>query len=315
MISCQKLNPNRRQQIKAAKTSIAPDGNLFIYYLKGRLKAESGLFRNNFIGNWEEEEDSFLFFSSPAFLQIQALLHNQSQLSYVDSYEMSYDQWLGEVFKTYDHGKFRIIPKWESGKGGTAGDKIKILLDPGLVFGTGTHPTTRDCLEALEAAASSIELNTVLDLGSGTGLLSLAAARLGSKHVVAVDLNFLAAKTTAGNVRLNQLEDRVMTVQGKAEDAITYPADLIIANIHYDVMRQLIDAQGFLDKKRFILSGLLRSEAKDVADRLARHPAKIKNQWTSDGIWHTFYGEMDPNSPYQSYDRKQYCRSNGQSNL
>ncbi|MGD9139521.1 MAG: 50S ribosomal protein L11 methyltransferase [Desulfobacterales bacterium] len=300
MISCQKLNPNRRQQIKAAKTSIGPDGNLFIYYLKGRLRAESGLFRNNFIGNWEEEEDSFLFFSSPASLQIQALLHNQRQLSYVDSYQMSYDQWLGEVFKTYEHGKFCITPRWESGKGGTSGDKIRILLDPGLVFGTGTHPTTRDCLEALEAAAGSNELHTVLDLGSGTGLLSLAAARLGSQHVVAVDLNLLAAKTTAGNVRLNQLEDRVITVQGKAEDAIAYPADLIIANIHYDVMRQLIDSQGFLDKKRFILSGLLRSEAKDVADRLARHPAKIMNQWTRDGIWHTFYGKIEQDGPFDS---------------
>jgi ribosomal protein L11 methyltransferase len=137
------------------------------------------------------------------------------------------------------------------------------------------------------------ELNTTLDLGSGTGLLSLAAARLGSKHVVAVDLNFLAAKTTAGNVSLNQLEDRVITIQGRAEDAIDYPADLVIANIHYDVMRQLIEAQGFLDKKRFVLSGLLRSEAKDVADRLGRHPAQIKNKWTRDGIWYTFYGEME----------------------
>jgi ribosomal protein L11 methyltransferase len=293
LISCQKLNLNRRQQIKAAKTSIGPDGDLFIYYLKGRLKAGNGLFQNNFIGNWEEEDDSFLFFSSPALLQIQALLNNQRQLSYVDSYEMSYDQWLGEVFKTYEHGKFCITPRWEFGRGGTFSDKIRILLDPGLVFGTGTHPTTRDCLEALETAAGLQELNTTLDLGSGTGLLSLAAARLGSKHVVAVDLNFLAAKTTAENVSLNQLEDRVMTIQGRAEDAIDYPADLVIANIHYDVMRQLIEAQGFLDKKRFVLSGLLRSEAKDVADRLARHPAQIKNKWTRDGIWYTFYGEME----------------------
>jgi ribosomal protein L11 methyltransferase len=124
--------------------------------------------------------------------------------------------------------------------------------------------------------------------------LSLAAALLGSNRVLAVDLNFLAAKTTARNVQLNQLEDRVMTVQGNAEDFIAYPADLIIANIHYDVMRRLIQAKGFLEKKRFIFSGLLRSEAKDIADSLARHPVKIIKQWNRDGIWHTFYGEMDP---------------------
>ena len=134
----------------------------------------------------------------------------------------------------------------------------------------------------------------MLDLGTGTGLLSLAAARLGSKRVVGVDLNFLAASTAAINVQLNQLADRVVIIQAKAEDVIAYPADFVIANIHYDVMRHLISAKGFLDKKRFILSGLLRSEAKDIADRLARQPVKIIKQWNSDGIWHTFYGKMDP---------------------
>ncbi|MGB9442922.1 MAG: 50S ribosomal protein L11 methyltransferase [Desulfobacterales bacterium] len=283
----------RRQPINPEMISAGPSRDLFIYYLKGRLTAASGMFQNNFIGTWQEEEDSFIFFSSPAARQIENLLNHQHQLSYVDSYEMSYDQWLGEVFSTFEHGKFRITPAWESGAGGTGDDRIGILLDPGLVFGTGTHPTTRDCLEALEAAACSMAFKTVLDLGTGTGLLSLAAARLGSKRVVGVDLNLLAARTAARNVQLNQLADRVVIVQGKAEDIIAYPADLVIANIHYDVMRHLINTQGFLDKKRFILSGLLRSEAKDIADRLARQPVKIIKQWTRDGIWHTFYGNAD----------------------
>ena len=294
------MNRIRRQPINPGKISADPSRDLFIYYLKGRLQAANGMFQNNFIGNWQEEDDSFLFFSSPASRQIQNLLCHQRQLSYVDSYEMSYDQWLGEVFSTFEHGKFRITPAWESDEGGTGDDKIGILLDPGLVFGTGTHPTTRDCLEALETAARSKAFQTVLDLGTGTGLLSLAAARLGSKRVVAVDLNLLAARTAARNVQLNQLADRVVIVQGKAEDVIAYPADLVIANIHYDVMRHLINSQGFFDKKRFILSGLLRSEAKDIADRLARQPVKIVKQWTRDGIWHTFYGKMEQNESYNS---------------
>jgi ribosomal protein L11 methyltransferase len=287
------MNRLRRQQINPQKNNAAPRQDLFIYYLKGRLKTASGMFQNNFLGNWQEEDDSFLFFSSPASRQVQNLLYQQRQLSYVDSYEMSYDQWLGEVFDTFDHGKFRITPIWESGKGQSGDEKVEILLDPGLVFGTGTHPTTRDCLEALEAAACSKEFKTVLDLGTGTGLLSLAAAGLGSRRVVAVDLNLLAARTAVRNVKLNQLQDRVVVVQGNAEDVIAYPADLVIANIHYDVMRHLINAEGFVEKKRFILSGLLRSEAKDVADRLARHPVKILKQWTRDGIWHTFYGKTE----------------------
>ncbi len=186
---------------------------------------------------------------------------------------------------------FESCPRGRSHeRNNTNGEKLSILLDPGLVFGTGTHPTTRDCLDALELAAGSKKFNTVLDLGTGTGLLALAAAKLGSKGVVAVDLNLLAAKTAERNVRLNHLQNRVVTVQGRAEDIIAYPADLVIANIHYDVMHQIVNERSFFTKKRFILSGLLRSEARNIANILAKHPVTILKQWTHEGIWHTFYG-------------------------
>ena len=277
------------------KASAGPCQELFIYYLKGRLKADSVMLYNDFLGNWEEEDDSFLFFSCPASGQVENLLSRQPQLSYIDSYQMPYAQWLGEVFSTFEHGNFRVIPRWEETQDrvNANGDKLQILLDPGLVFGTGTHPTTRDCLEALELAADSKQINTVLDLGTGTGLLALAAAKLGSNGVIAADLNLLAAKTAGRNVRLNHLQDQVVTVQGRAEDMIAYPADLVIANIHYDVMRQLVNDNSFLTKKRFILSGLLRSEAKNIADNLARRQVNIIKHWTHDGIWHTFYGQTD----------------------
>ncbi len=272
-----------------------PYEDLFIYYLKGRLRPNDSLFHSNFLGNWQEEDDSFLFFSSSAGGQIEKLLHHQPHLAFVDTFQMSYDQWLGEVFRTFEQGKFRITPPWEISTDPADGpaDKLHIVLDPGLVFGTGTHPTTRDCLEALELAGLSIHFQTVLDLGTGTGLLALAAARLGAERTVGVDLNLLAARTAARNVRLNQLEKRVVIAQGRAEDMIAYPADLVIANIHYDVMRRLIDTGGFFAKKHFILSGLMRSEAKDIASGLARHPVKILRQWTHDGIWHTFYGKTE----------------------
>jgi len=289
------MNRLRNQPNNQENTCAGPYQELFIYYLKGRLKADGKTLPDNCIGNWEEEDDSFLFFSRPAFEQVENLLSRQPQLSYIDSYHMPYDQWLGEVFSTFEHGKFRVIPPWEGSRerNNTNGAKLSILLDPGLVFGTGTHPTTRDCLDALELAAGSKKFNTVLDLGTGTGLLALAAAKLGSKGVVAVDLNLLAAKTAERNVRLNHLQHRVVTVQGRAEDIIAYPADLVIANIHYDVMRRLVNERSFFTKKRFILSGLLRSEARDIANILARHPVTILKQWTHEGIWYTFYGRIE----------------------
>ncbi len=272
---------------------------MFIYYLKGRLKADGAMLPDNCLGNWEEEDDSFLFFPQPALAQVETLLSRQPQLSYVDSYHMPYTEWLGETFRTFECGQFRIIPPWEAPPDNTDTDGAAhaILLDPGLVFGTGTHPTTRDCLDALELAAGAHKLDTVLDLGTGTGLLALAAAKLGSSGIVAVDLNLLAAQTAAHNVRLNGLQNRIVTVQSRAEDMIACPADLLISNIHYNVMRQLVEDKGFLAKKRFILSGLLRSEARAIAGILARQAVTITKQWTYEGIWHTIYGRTSHAEP------------------
>jgi ribosomal protein L11 methyltransferase len=66
----------------------------------------------------------------------------------------------------------------------------------------------------------------------------------------------------------------------------------VIANIHYDVMRQMIESQGFLSKKWFILSGLLRSEASRIEARLSYHSANIIEKMVKDGIWHTFFGSI-----------------------
>ena len=295
MISCRRMNRVQNQNSNPRPDGAAAGRELFIYYLKGRLRPEYEKDLDHFLGNWEEEEDSFLFFSRPAEGQVKTLLGRQPQLDYVDSYRMSYDHWLGESFAGFEHGRFRVVPPGQSvrGAGDTSDGRLLIQLDPGLVFGTGTHPTTRHCLEALEIAIGALDVHTVVDLGTGTGMLSLAAARLGCEKIAAVDLNRLAVQTARNNVRLNGLQQQIVTVQARAQQAVEYRADLVVANIHYDVMRHLIDAPGFFTKKRFILSGLLRSEARAIADRLAGRPVRILKQWTHDGIWHTFYGCAD----------------------
>ena len=76
-----------------------------------------------------------------------------------------------------------------------------------------------------------------------------------------------------------------------AEEFIDRPADLMISNIHYAVVKKLVQSEAFLSHRWFILSGLLRSQAKDVVDRLERLPVKIVNRWDRNGIWHTFLGK------------------------
>ena len=293
MTSCRKTNCRPKTTNNAAPMACQPYRDLFIYYLQGRVKFDGAFMRANFIGNWEEEDFSFLFFSSPAATQVDGLLQSQPELTYIDSYQMSYEQWHGARLEAYDHGQFRIIPCWLNNRGLTdvPDGKFPIILDPGVVFGTGTHPTTHDCLDALELAYSRTTPHTVLDLGTGTGVLALAAACLGAKRILAVDYNMLAAQTAERNVRLNNRKDNVVVVRGRAEALIHCPADLIIANIHFEVMQQLLACGAFLMQKAFILSGLLRREAKEVANILARMPVKVMKTWTHEGIWHTFYGK------------------------
>jgi len=277
---------------------------LYIYYLKGRVAPDTDLHQPDFIGNWEEDGFSFLFYTRPCSERIDAILNDQPQLTLLDAYQMPYAEWLGEKPTTIFAGRLIIAPPWEKDleANSSTGDHLRLVLNPGVVFGTGTHVTTRDCLKAIESiyANASHPLRT-LDLGTGTGVLALAAAALGSCRTLAVDFNFLAARTAAENVRLNRMENRILSVQGKAEQLINCPADLLIANIHYDVMHQIIQTTGFRQKKWFVLSGLLRSQAVIVADILTESGADILNQWEGDGIWHTLMGNNPQGYPVDSF--------------
>jgi ribosomal protein L11 methyltransferase len=269
---------------------INPYSQLYIYYLKGRLASETIISSEFFIGNWEEDGYSFLFFSKPCPEDIENMLVSQSDLTLLDKYHMTYDQWLGEKFTGFQAGRFIVVPPWNDRE--VEKTRIKIVLDPGLVFGTGTHPTTRDCMQALEFVFENESIQTALDLGMGTGLLSLAAAKLGGGKILALDNNRLAAMTALRNVHLNELDKQIYIIQGDAGDWIDCPVDLLMANIHYDVMKRLILSKGFSNKKWFILSGLLRSEARDAITTLSRYSPKILKFWNDDGIWHTFCGKI-----------------------
>ncbi len=272
---------------------LSPYDDLFIYYLEGRMSRPWEMNFDRFIGNWEEDGYTFLFFTAAASDQVSALLKKEPGLTLIDEYRMTYEEWQGGKPGPIQISRFTILPPWcrNDDVSTIAPDTDEILLDPGVVFGNGLHPTTRDCLEAMEMAFSGRRIDTVLDLGTGTGLLALAAAKLGCRRCLALDFNLLAARTTLENVRLNGFENVVMVCQGRAEQFVSTPADLLVANIHFDVMRYLVASAEFLSKKTFILSGLLRSEARQIDEALSNMPVRILHRWQRDNIWHTFYGE------------------------
>jgi len=271
-------------------TSNSPYRNLYIYYLEGLPKAGSVDFDADFIGNWQEDGFSFLFFTKPSDEKVNQLILEQSQLTLIDTYNMTYDEWQGGEIVPITIGDFLIVPPWLSSQPKPEGNEKKILLDPGVVFGTGMHPTTRDCLEAIDCLCYREKIETVIDIGTGTGVLAIAAISKGCRHVFAVDLNFLAAKTAKKNVVLNGMANKISVIQGQAEDFIDKPADLVIANIHYDVMKHLIHKENFQKDKCFILSGLLKSQAREIDIMLGELPVTMLERLEHDGIWYTFFG-------------------------
>jgi ribosomal protein L11 methyltransferase len=272
-----------------------PYQDLYIYYLEGPVqREEEPRLGSHFLGNWIEEDSSFLFFSRPTRELIQGMVDTNEGLRLIDEFHFTYEEWQGGKIEPFTVPPFFIVPPWKDSKDHKGG--IKILLDPGVVFGTTLHPTTRDCLSALARMYEEYQIDRVLDLGTGTGILAVGAALLGAGSVLAIDINPLAVRTALSNVKLNGLEEKIEVKEGLAEKWGDHLSDLVIANIHYDVIIELIKGDGFLKKKWFIFSGLMRSQAENIRLALSEYPTEIVQEWNHEMVWHTFLGRVQRSS-------------------
>ncbi|VFQ43366.1 50S ribosomal protein L11 methyltransferase [Desulfoluna butyratoxydans] len=262
---------------------------LFIYYIEGVIHPATPVDHPDFLGNWVEDASTFLFFGSPADEEVERLTRNAPHLTLIDRYDMTYDQWQGGDAEPFTAGPLTVRPFGRGAAPAGAPGPDEIFLDAGVVFGNGAHPTTSCCLSLLADMGPGLSGKIVQDLGTGTGLLALGAARLGASRVLAVDLNHLAVRTTHENARVNGLSHRILAVQGRAEELVHAPADLVVANIHYDIMKHLVVSEGFLGKREAILSGLLTTEAGKIEAQLVSQGYTIAAHHAQDGIWHTFH--------------------------
>ncbi|HZK85525.1 MAG TPA: 50S ribosomal protein L11 methyltransferase [Desulfosporosinus sp.] len=165
-------------------------------------------------------------------------------------------------FKPMRIGKhFLIKPSWESAEI-LEGDVV-LELDPGMAFGTGTHPTTTLCLRTMEGIVKPGQ--RVFDLGTGSGILAIAAAKLGAK-VDAVDLDSVAIRVAQENVDLNRVSERVRVARGDLGTVLTEQADVIISNIIADVILSLLpDLKRLLHPEgEFLASGIIENRAAEV---------------------------------------------------
>lgn len=181
--------------------------------------------------------------------------------------------------------KVTIIPTWEEYEP-VSSDEIIIELDPGMAFGTGTHPTTVLSIQAIEQYIEENDL--VMDVGAGSGVLSIASVLLGAKHVHAFDLDDIAVKSTTINAKLNNVESQIDSKQNNLLQGVDVEADLIVSNILAEIIVQFTD-DAFAKLKSggyFITSGIIKNKRQLVKDQLIDSGFEIvevneMEDWTS----------------------------------
>lgn len=178
----------------------------------------------------------------------------------IQTNEVDDEDW-ATAWKKYYHpvkisGRFTIVPTWEEYTP-VESDELIIELDPGMAFGTGTHPTTVMCMQALEKYVQPG--NAVVDVGTGSGVLSIGAALLGASSVHALDLDYVAVRAAKENIELNKVESIVEVTHGNLLESIQNQPNIIVANILAEVIMSFSkDAYSLLQEDGlFIVSGII----------------------------------------------------------
>ena len=184
-----------------------------------------------------------------------------------------------------------VVPEWETA---AAGDRVKLILNPGLTFGTGSHATTRLCLTALDRLVHGGE--KVLDLGCGSGILSIAALRLGAQCAFACDVDPTCVGVAYENAALNGVDRAHYTVRAgdvtadkELQREFGGDYDLVVANIVADVIIALAPRVRPLlkDGGRFLCSGIIDERAAEVRRNLEKAGWTIEEENSSEG-WYSY---------------------------
>lgn len=196
--------------------------------------------------------------------------HNTISIS-----EVNEEEWATAWKKYYKpvkiSEKITIIPTWEDYEP-VSTDEIIIELDPGMAFGTGTHPTTIMCMQALEKVVKPDD--NVIDVGTGTGVLSIAAAKLGASKIEALDLDEVAVKSAQINVKLNKVQDKILVKQNNLLDNVKDgTADIIVGNLLAEIILRFVQDVARVLKQggTFITSGIIKGKKQEVKQSLLDH--------------------------------------------
>jgi ribosomal protein L11 methyltransferase len=234
---------------------MAPETTLIVYEIEGDIRHNLDDPPFSFVGIWNEDDVSYLFFTEIQEEYVNACL-SRSSCKLRCRHSTKYFEWqdaipdegravAGMIFAKDDHG---------------SPPPGALLLDPSVIFGDGSHPTTITCLEFMQEIISKNTIGSFLDLGTGTGILAIAAAAMGVERITALEKNSLAVKTARKNAELNNFGDRIEVIEGDAAQFLQESYDLVVGNLPFEVLQKIAYNETIGRSKCWIISGVSRDQ-------------------------------------------------------
>ena len=208
------------------------------------------------------------------------------EISFSSVKDIDWNEYWKKFFHSFEIGsRLAVVPQWEEYENKEGRSVLKI--NPGAAFGTGTHATTSLCLLLLEKYA--FDNSTVLDIGCGSGILSIAGVLLGAKSAVGVDIDEAAVKVAKDNAAMNGVLDRCEYIHGDLAEKVSGKFNIICANIVADVIIRLLkDVSVFMQKESILIaSGIIDTRADDVKKAFSDFGFTIIDELTRDN-WYAF---------------------------
>lgn len=244
------------------------------------------MFYNYTSGITEEKNRIIFYFESINRAIVNNILNNELKDYRFNFEDIHYQNWHTNFEKNFKpitiNDNLMIVPNWYKNMDKDNTDYIKII--PGMAFGTGHHETTQLIIESL---IKNLNLNDrVLDLGSGSGILSIAALKFGAAKIMAVEYDEDCKDNFYENMELNNIEDNFTLLIDDVLSFEDYNYDLIIANINKNIIKDLLPQmkKHIKDKVKIILSGLLFEDKKDIMNIISDLEFNVLNQ-TQKGEW------------------------------
>jgi ribosomal protein L11 methyltransferase len=231
--------------------------DLFVYECRGAGAPQGEPCFDGFLGIWPEPPFYYLFADRQVLSWVGQWLETQVGWSLRRAFRLPYEQWQQTGAQRYAIGPFLV--ETDASSAHPPAHLISIRLRSGLVFGTGLHPTTQTCLLALARLYKLLTVHSVVDLGTGSGILAIACARLGASQVFALDCLPLAVREAKANAALNGLEQVVMPLAAAGLNALQTTGELLLMNLEWPCLCQVLEEGIWQRSPWVLLGGFLRS--------------------------------------------------------